>query len=101
MTNAGRKDTPKVTVLLPVYNSAPYLKKAVDSILGQSRTDFELLAIDDGSTDDSLGILRAYKDHRIRIVAHTHNQGLIATLNEGIGLARGAYIARMDADDVM
>ncbi|MBS1942218.1 MAG: glycosyltransferase [Bacteroidetes bacterium] len=101
MTSPGGQDTPKITVLLPVYNSAPYLHQAVDSILGQSRTDFELLAIDDGSTDGSLGILRSYMDPRMRILAHPRNQGLITTLNEGIGLARGEYIARMDADDVM
>lgn len=92
---------PKVTVLLPVYNSAPFLRKAVDSILVQTWRDFELLAIDDGSTDGSLDILRAYSDPRIRLVAHERNQGLVASLNEGLDLAKGAYIARMDADDIM
>lgn len=94
-------NSPRITVLLPVYNSGKFLQQALDSILAQTFTDLELLAIDDGSTDDSLAILRRCEDPRIRVVAHEQNQGLIATLNEGLEMARGAYIARMDNDDVM
>ncbi len=90
---------PKVTVLLPVYNAERYLREAVDSVLAQTYTDFELLIIDDGSTDRSKQILSTYNDARIRIIAHAANQKLIATLNEGIEEAKGEYIARMDADD--
>lgn len=92
---------PKVTVLLPVYNSARFLGDALDSILAQTWVDFEILAIDDGSTDESLAILQACQDPRLRIIEHPHNRGLIASLNEGIAEAGGQYIARMDADDRM
>jgi glycosyltransferase involved in cell wall biosynthesis len=91
---------PKVTVLLPVYNAAPFLREAIDSILAQAFTDFELLAIDDGSTDGSGAILASYTDARLRVVRHSENRGLIATLNEGLELATGEYVARMDADDI-
>lgn len=87
-----------VTVLMPVYNAERYLAGAVDSILGQSFTDFELLIINDGSTDGSRRILAGYRDSRIRIV-DTENQGVAASLRQGVELARGEYIARMDADD--
>jgi glycosyltransferase involved in cell wall biosynthesis len=98
---AEAMNSPKVTVLLPVYNAATFLSATLNSILAQSFTDFELLAIDDASSDDSRAILRAVNDPRIRLVEHAVNQGLIATLNEGIELARGEFIARMDNDDVM
>jgi glycosyltransferase involved in cell wall biosynthesis len=94
-------DRPLVTVLLPVYNARPYLAETLASIFAQNYTHFELLAIDDGSTDGSADLLRSVTDHRLRLVEHGSNQGLIATLNEGLGLARGDYIARMDSDDVM
>lgn len=91
---------PRLTVLLPVYNAAPYLGEAVRSVLGQSFVDFELLAIDDGSTDESLDILRSFDDPRMRVERNDANLGLIATLNKGLDLARGEYVARMDGDDV-
>jgi len=94
-------DRPLVTVLLPVYNAMPYLAETLASIFAQTCTHYELLAIDDGSTDGSTDVLRAVNDPRLRVVEHSSNQGLIATLNEGLGLARGSYIARMDSDDVM
>lgn len=94
-------EPPLVTVLLPVYNSAPFLKETLDSIFAQSWEHFELLAIDDASTDGSLDILRSITDPRLRLVAHGSNQGLIASLNEGLSLARGRYVARMDGDDLM
>jgi GT2 family glycosyltransferase len=90
-----------VTVLLPVHDAERYLPEAVESVLAQSYRDFELLAIDDGSRDGSAAILDAYarRDPRVRVVRRPH-EGLIATLNEGLALARGELIARMDADDV-
>jgi glycosyltransferase involved in cell wall biosynthesis len=94
-------DRPLVTVLLPVYNARPYLAETLASIFTQTYTHFELLAIDDGSTDGSADLLRAVTDPRLRVMEHGSNQGLIATLNEGLALARGNYIARMDSDDVM
>jgi glycosyltransferase involved in cell wall biosynthesis len=88
-----------VTVLMPVYNAAPYLNEAIDSILRQSFKNFEFLIINDGSTDNSEDIILAYKDERIRYFKNEGNIKLIATLNKGIALSNGKYIARMDADD--
>lgn len=91
---------PRISVLLPVYNGAAFLRTAIDSILGQTCADFELLILDDGSTDDSREIAASYADPRIRRVDNGQNLGLIATLNRGLELARGEFIARMDADDI-
>ena len=92
--------TPQVTVLMPVYNAASYVAAALESILNQTLRDFELLIIDDGSTDQSVQIIRSYDDPRIRFHANDRNFGLVRTLNKGFDLARGEYIARMDADDI-
>jgi glycosyltransferase involved in cell wall biosynthesis len=91
---------PQITVLLPVYNAGPYLAAAIESILGQSFADFELVIIDDGSNDDSGIIIARYHDARIRALANDSNRGLIATLNRGIRESSGELIARMDQDDV-
>jgi glycosyltransferase involved in cell wall biosynthesis len=93
-------DTPKVTVLMPVYNGEKYLQEAVDSILCQTFTNFELLIIDDGSTDESITILESLADPRIRLVRNETNLKLVATRNKGLSLARGQYIALMDCDDI-
>ena len=93
-------DTPKITVLMPVYNGAAYVREAVESLLNQTFQDFELLIVNDGSTDDSMAIVSSFKEPRIKIVHNERNLGLIATLNRGIKLARAPYIARMDCDDV-
>ena len=89
----------RVTVLLPVYNGARYVAGAVASILDQTFGDFELLAIDDGSEDDSVERIRAFSDPRIRIESNGRNLGLTRSLNHGLGIARGELIARQDADD--
>lgn len=91
---------PAITVLLPVHNGALFLRKAIDSVLSQSLADFELLIINDGSTDDSEKIIFSYTDHRLRYVKNDQNLGLIETLNKGIDFAKGEYMARMDADDI-
>jgi glycosyltransferase involved in cell wall biosynthesis len=91
---------PAITVLMPLYNAAPFLDEAIDSILAQTWTAFELLVIDDGSTDGSLEKVSARTDTRIRVEKLPHNQGVVAALNRGLQLAQGAYIARMDADDI-
>lgn len=92
--------TPTVSVLMPVYNGETFLREAVDSILAQTFRDFEFLVVNDGSTDGTEQIIRSYADPRIRLVHNETNLGLIAGLNKGIGLCRGRYIARMDADDI-
>jgi len=92
--------TPKVTVLMSVHNGAKYLGEAIDSIVKQTFTDFEFLIIDDGSTDNSVGIVQAYGDPRICLIHNDGNLGLAASLNRGFELARGELIARMDADDI-
>ncbi len=93
--------TPLVSVLLPVYNAEPYLALALESVLRQEYENLEVIAIDDGSTDRSLEILERFRrsDRRISVVSR-ENRGLIATLNEGLALATGEFVARMDADDV-
>lgn len=90
---------PRASVLLPVYNGAPYLRESIDSILSQSFTDFELLVLNDGSSDSSAEIVREYSDRRIRYFEH-QNVGLPATLNKGLALAEGEVIFRQDQDDV-
>ncbi|MER9307040.1 glycosyltransferase family 2 protein [Mesorhizobium sp. M0293] len=92
---------PLVSVLLPVYNAGPYLAAALGSILRQDYGRLEIIAIDDGSTDNSLEILERCReaDSRISIISR-ENHGLVATLNEGLAVARGELVARMDADDV-
>ena len=90
-----------VSVILPVYNAAPFLKTSIESILQQTYSNLELIIIDDGSTDNSLEIIQDYADQDERIIYKSrHNQGLSASLNEAINLASGSFIARMDADDI-
>lgn len=91
---------PRVTVLMTVYNGLPYLPAAIESVLRQTFADFELLLIDDASTDGSVACVRAYADPRIRLVVNERNGGQARALNQGLQLARGAYIARLDQDDV-
>lgn len=92
--------TPGVTVLMPAFNAGRYLAQAVESILRQSYRDFELLVIDDGSTDDTREVMAGYRDRRLRVELHDDNVGLVARLNEGLAIAKGTFIARLDADDV-
>ena len=91
---------PQITVLMPVYNVSLYVKEAVESILNQTFADFELLIINDGSKDDTRDEVLKITDERIRFVENETNIGLANTLNRGIELARGKYIARMDGDDI-
>lgn len=97
---ATPSDRPQVTVLLPVRNGAAHLPAALESIFAQTFGDFELLVLDDGSTDATPEILRAIRDPRLRVVTHPQNLGLVPTLNEGLGLARGEFVARQDHDDI-
>jgi glycosyltransferase involved in cell wall biosynthesis len=94
--------SPRVSVLMPVFNGGPYLSTAIGSVLTQTFGDYELVVVDDGSTDGSSEVIAdfAARDARIRAL-RKHNSGISDTLNRGIAEARGDWIARLDADDVM
>jgi len=95
---------PTISVILPAYNVAPYITEAARSILAQTFTDFELILIDDASTDRTPSKLRALAQDapaaRIKIITNARNLGLTKSLNLGIAAARGQYIARQDGDDI-
>lgn len=93
------KNTPSISVVMPVYNVETYLKEAMDSILAQTWTDFEFIIVDDGSTDQSLTILQSYTDSRIKVIQNEVNLGNYASRNLGLKAACGKYTAIMDADD--
>lgn len=91
---------PKVSVLMTIYNAAPYLKEAIDSVVAQSFDDWELIAVENGSKDGSLAILSGYQDERIRVFRLPENIGRTPALRHAFEQARGEYIAVLDADDV-
>jgi glycosyltransferase involved in cell wall biosynthesis len=91
---------PKITVLLPVYNCELYVQKAVESILNQTYTDFEFLIIDDASTDATVTLIKKLEDSRIQLIEKPINSGYTNSLNYGLQMAKGKYIARMDGDDI-
>ena len=91
--------TPKISVIMPIYNVEAFVGEAVQSVLDQSFTDFELICVDDGGTDNSMDIVRGFSDERIRIVCQ-RNLGLAGARNSGIAHARGEFIALLDSDDV-
>jgi glycosyltransferase involved in cell wall biosynthesis len=90
-----------VSAVMPVYNARRYLRGAVESVIAQSFTDWELIAVDDGSKDDSLAILKEYaeRDGRVKVMSRA-NTGIVGALNDGLKAATGELIARMDADDL-
>lgn len=90
---------PVISVVMSVYNAGDYLVPAISGILDQTYTNFEFIIIDDGSKDDSAQTVRSFDDPRIRLI-HQTNHGLVYSLNKGVNLARGRYIARQDADDI-
>jgi len=91
-----------VSVVVPCYNCEKFLRAAIESVLGQSFQDFELILIDDGSTDKTPDILREFseKDPRVRVLKNEVNRGICVALNKGLDAARGEFICRMDADDI-
>src|SRR5215217_6515900 len=95
-------ETPRVSVVMPVYNPLPYLDAAVESILGQSFEDFEFVILDDASTDGSTERLRewASKDSRIRLIEESSNLGPAVSSDRVARAARAPIVARMDADDI-
>jgi glycosyltransferase involved in cell wall biosynthesis len=88
-----------ISVIIPIYNAELFLNETIDSVLSQTFSDFELLALDDGSIDNSAEIIKSYNDPRIRYVECTHD--FIGTLNKGLSLSQGKYIAQIDHDDMM
>jgi glycosyltransferase involved in cell wall biosynthesis len=91
---------PRVSVLMTMHNAGGYLKPAIESLLAQSDADFELIVVDDGSTDSSAAVAAGFTDPRVRLVRNAINRGQTACLNQGLALARGEFIARQDADDL-
>lgn len=92
--------TPKVSVVMSVYNGERYLREALESVLDQTLKHYEFLIVDDGSTDKTWDILTSYDDARVQLYRNPRNIGLTPSLNSALSLARGVYIARQDADDV-
>lgn len=94
--------TPRISVVMPAYNSEKYIGEAIESILNQTFTDFEFIIINDGSMDDTAKIVLQYanKDKRIKFINNKDNRGIVSVLNQGLDLAKGEYIARMDSDDI-
>ena len=101
MSNAVSHSTnePAVSVVLPTYNRAPLLGRSVRSVLSQTFADFELVVVEDGSTDGTHAVLKSFGDPRVRVVALARNKGAGAARNVGIGLARGKFLAFQDSDD--
>lgn len=93
--------SPIVSILMPVYNAEKYLRLAVDSLLAQTYSVFQLVCIDDGSSDSSLAILREYSSRDSRVIVHSRaNTGIVGALNDGLAICAGQFVLRMDADDV-
>jgi glycosyltransferase involved in cell wall biosynthesis len=91
---------PRVSVLTALYNDERFVAAAIESVLGQTFSDFELVIVNDASTDRSRAIAASYPDPRIRLIDNDRNLGLTRSLNRGLSLVRGEYVARLDADDV-
>lgn len=91
---------PLVSVVMPTYNAEKYVKEAIESILGQSYKNIELIVIDDGSDDHTLEIIKSFKDKRLLIFVNNNNKGISYTTNRGIEASKGKYIALMDDDDI-
>ena len=89
---------PFFSIVTPVWNRADVISRCFESILGQDFDDFEIIAVDDGSTDDSVAVMQAYNDLRIRIIRQAENRGVCATRNVGTAAARGKWIVSLDTD---
>ncbi len=92
--------TPLLSIVMPVYNGEYYLQEAIDSLLGQTFIDFELIIVDDGSTDKTKDILENLNDRRVQTIINKKNEGIVQSRNRGLAVARGKYYAPFDADDV-
>ena len=92
---------PRISVILPAYNCAAFIHTSIASVLAQTMSDFELVIVDDGSTDETGRIVQGYEDKRIVFLKNEKNCGIGRALNNGIAAARADLIARLDADDIM
>ena len=95
----GKFGSPVVSVIIPTYNRAHLIGRAIRSVLDQTYQDWELIVVDDASTDDIPGIVKGFTDGRVKYIRHDENKGAAAARNTGIQAARGAYIAFLDSDD--
>ncbi len=102
MTSATPPTVPQplISVVMPAYNAASFVLESIESVLSQTYPHFELIVIDDGSSDNTREIIGSVKDDRVHLVVNDRNRGIIYTLNRGIDLAKGKYIARLDSDDL-
>ena len=91
---------PFLSVIMPVYNAGDFVAQAIQSILGQSYEDFELIIINDGSSDNSKAVIKSYDDNRIKYFENEKNSGIVFSRNKGLKLAKGEYIGMFDADDI-
>lgn len=91
---------PELSIIMPVYNSVKYVAEAVNSLLSQSFTNFELIIINDASTDGSTDVLKNFKDSRIKLLNNNKNGGIVYSRNRGLAKARGKFVAQFDSDDV-
>ncbi|MFQ5509847.1 MAG: glycosyltransferase family 2 protein [Leptospirillia bacterium] len=94
-----RNATPRISVIIPAYNRAATIRRALDSVLAQTLGDFELIVVDDASTDDTVVLVESFSDPRIRLLRHATNRRAAAARNTGIRAARGRYLAFLDSDD--
>jgi glycosyltransferase involved in cell wall biosynthesis len=99
-TNPIFMNMPLVSVVMPLFNAEKYVGDAVESVLNQSYTNFELIIINDASTDKSAACVQGIVDRRIVIVENENNLGIVASRNRGLALAKGKYIAVLDSDDI-
>lgn len=100
ISQANQAAAPRVSVLMTIYNAEPYLRAAIDSLIGQTFPDWELIAVENGSTDESMSILKDYSDPRVRAFPLEKNIGRTPALRLAFDQARGDYIAVLDADDI-
>jgi glycosyltransferase involved in cell wall biosynthesis len=91
---------PEISIILPAYNAEKYIAETISSLLSQTFENFELLILDDGSTDNTIAVIKNFNDSRIQLIENAQNLGLIRTLNKAAALCKGRYTARMDADDI-
>ncbi|MGI6469954.1 MAG: glycosyltransferase family 2 protein, partial [Paludibacteraceae bacterium] len=94
------ENNPLISVIMPLYNAALYVEEAIQSVVNQTYTDWELIIVDDGSTDDSLAVVKRYESDKIRVYTQP-NSGACVARNKALSLAQGAFVKFLDADDLV